>query len=308
MATKYPISEEFKPYSEFVMPINRLTISLSRMFMRVPRFFLKNNDARVDKYKILSFDSKKIDIFVITPKGLTEPAPCLINFHGGGFVIEGAKHHYQLALKYAKDLNCKVVYTRYRLAPKHQFPVAFEDAYSAFCWVYDNAKQLGIDRKNIGVGGDSAGGTLSASLCMMARDRNHPIKFKFQMLSYPFLDGRCSSRSSKKFTDTPMWNSTRSKAVTPLFMPDINIKNAVYASPVQAKSLENLPPAYIETAEFESLHDDGILYSKRLRRFGVETEVNETKGTMHGFDICFDAPKTQEAIDKRIKFMKKHFA
>ena len=87
MVGKYPISEEFKPYSEFVMPINRLTISLSRMFMRVPRFFLKNNDARVDKYKIRSFDGKKIDIYVITPQGIQEPAPCLFNFHGGGFVV-----------------------------------------------------------------------------------------------------------------------------------------------------------------------------------------------------------------------------
>ena len=308
MATKYPISEEFKPYSNFVMPINRFTITLSRLFLRVPRFFLKDKDAKVEKYKITSFDGKQIEVYLITPNGITEPAPCLFNFHGGGFVIDGAKHHYQLALKYAKDLNCKVVYTRYRLAPKHPFPVAFEDAYSAFCWAYDHSKELGIDRKNLGVGGDSAGGTLSASLCIMARDRNHPVKFKFQMLSYPFLDGRCSSRSSKRFTDVPMWNSQRSKAVTPLFMPDINVKNALYASPVQTKSLEGLPAAYIETAEFDSLRDDGILYSKRLRRFGVNTELNQTKGTMHGFDICFNAPKTQDAISRRINFMQNHFA
>lgn len=305
---KYPIKEEFKPYSSFVMPINKFTITLSRIFMRVPKEFLNNKDCKVEKYNITSFDGQKIDIYVITPNGIKEPAPCLINFHGGGFVMDGAKHHYMLALRYAKELNCKVVYTRYRLAPKYKFPVAFEDAYASFCWTYDNAKKLGIDKNNIGVGGDSVGGTLSASLCMMARDRNHPVKFKFQMLSYPFLDGRLTSRSSKKFNDVPMWNSEKSKTVTPLFIPDTTVKNAVYSSPVQAKSLENLPAAYIETAEFDSLHDDGILYSKRLRHFGIETEINETKGTMHGFDICLDAPTTQEAISKRIDFMQRHFA
>ena len=308
MIGKYPISDEFKPYSEFIMPINRFSISMLRIFMRVPAFFLKDPDAKIQKHRITSFDGKKIELYIITPNGIKEPAPCMFNFHGGGFILDGAKHHYQLALRYAKEMGCKVVYVRYRLAPKHKFPVPFEDAYSALCWVYDNAAQLGIDKKNIGVGGDSAGGTISAGLCLMARDRNHPVKFKFQMLAYPFLDGRCSSRSSKKFTDTPMWNSERSKAITPLFMPDHTIKNAVYASPVQAKSLENLPVAYIETAEFDSRHDDGILYSKRLRRFGVNTELNETKGTMHGFDICYDAPITQEAISRRIKFMQKHFA
>ena len=308
MPGKYPINEEFKPFNSFIIPINRFSIAMSRLILRVPRFFIKNDDCKVEKRLIPSFDGRKIEIYIITPKTAKAKSPCLINFHGGGFVLDGASHHYKLALEYAERLNCKVVYVRYRLAPKHPFPFPFEDAYSALTWVYDNARKIGVDRNKIGVGGDSAGGTLSAAMCLMARDRNHPIKIKFQMLSYPFLDGRCSSRSCKKFTDTPMWNSVRSKKVVPLFVPDVNAKNIMYVSPVQIKNLEGLPPAYIETAEFDSLHDDGILYSKRLVHVGVPTELNKTKGTMHGFDICYNAPTTRQIIDTRIDFMKRYFA
>ena len=100
-------------------------------------------------------------MFVISPKDLPSPAPCLVNFHGGGFVFEGYNSHYQMAMTYAREGRCKVIYVRYRLALKHPFPIPQEDCYAALCWVYDHAEELGIDRERIGVGGDSAGGTLS---------------------------------------------------------------------------------------------------------------------------------------------------
>ena len=308
MKAKYPISEQFKPYSQFAMPINRFFIGMTRIFFKTPQFFLNDKDCNVEKKKIQTFDGKNITAYLISPKNVGENAPCFINFHGGGFVLDAAKHHYQLALKYAKECNCKVMFVKYRLAPKYKFPFAFEDCYSTLSYVYDNAEELGINKKNIAVGGDSAGGTLSVATCMMANDRNHPVKVRFQMLSYPFLDGRCSSRSSKKYIDTPMWNSTLSKKVTPLFLPNLDVNNVKYASPMQIKDLSCMPTSYIETAEFDSLHDDGILFNKRLIHSGIKTELNQTKGTMHGFDICHEAPITQEAIKKRINFMQKHFA
>jgi acetyl esterase len=280
---------------------------MTRLFFRPPKNFFNDPECKVEKIKIKTFDGKKIKAYVLTPTNLKENAPCLVNFHGGGFILDAAKHHYQLAKRYAIDCSCKVIFPKYRLAPKYKFPFAFEDCYSTLTYVYDNAEKLGIDKNNIGVGGDSAGGTLSVSSCIMAKDRKHPIKVRFQMLSYPFLDGRCSSRSAKKYTDTPMWNSTLSAKVRPYFLPDLNVNNVQYASPLQIKDYEKMPTAYIETAEFDSLHDDGILFSKRLNKFGIKNEVNQTKGTMHGFDICYDAPTTQQAIKSRVEFMNKHF-
>ena len=100
------------------------------------------------------------------------------------------------------------------------------------------------------------------------KDRKHPVKFVFQMLPYPFLDARNDSESCKKYPDTPMWNSTLSERIASMTKVDRSRLDYVYYSPVEAKDFTGLPPAYIETAEFDCLHDDGILYSEKLRSAG----------------------------------------
>jgi acetyl esterase/lipase len=125
------------------------------------------------------------------------------------------------------------------------------------------------------------------------------------MLPYPFLDAQNSSDSCKRFTDTPMWNSSLSQRIAPMTNVDRSNPNYVWYSPVEAKSFENLPPAYIETAEFDCLHDDGILYDRLLRDAGIDVTLNETKGTMHGFDIAQKAPTTLAVMTQRIAFMKR---
>jgi acetyl esterase/lipase len=127
------------------------------------------------------------------------------------------------------------------------------------------------------------------------------------MLPYPFLDARNNSASSRKYTDTPMWNATLSGRIGPLTNVDKNSPDYVYYSPVEADHFEGLPPAYIETAEFDCLHDDGICYAEKLRAAGAKVVLNETKGTMHGFDIVQGAPTTQEALKARIRFMKEQY-
>ena len=250
-------------------------------------------------------DGEKITCFVLSPKNLTKKAPCLLYLHGGGFVLEAAGYHYANAMRYAKEVGCKVVFPLYRPAPRHPHPVLFEDCYAAFCWAYDHGEALGIDTTRIGIGGDSAGSTLAVGVCLMARERKHPVRFRFQMLPYPFLDARNSSDSCKRFTDTPMWNSSLSQRIAPMTNVDRSNPNYVWYSPVEAKSFENLPPAYIETAEFDCLHDDGILYDRLLRDAGIDVTLNETKGTMHGFDIAQKAPTTLAVMTQRIAFMKR---
>jgi acetyl esterase/lipase len=186
--------------------------------------------------------------------------------------------------------------------------VFFEDCYAAFCYVCDNATALGVDASRIGVGGDSAGGTHAAGVCMMARDRAHAHMPRFQMLMYPFLDARNNSESCKKYTDTPMWNSKLSTRLAPLTGADSRRPDYVYYSPLEAKSLAGLPAAYIETAEIDCLHDDGIFYAERLRAEGIEVVLNETRGTIHAFDNAQKARATEQALIERIKFLKKYFA
>ena len=304
---KYKIKREFFPFSHFTPPISEGFLNLAVPFMREPKGILSDKSIEVSRHSVKSFDGQTIECLLLSPRGVRESTPCLIYNHGGGFVLPAADYHYKNAIKYVNEIGCKLVFVYYRLAPKHPFPVFFEDCYAAMCWTYDNAAALGIDRERIGIGGDSAGSTLSVGVCLMARERNHPIKFAFQMLPYPFLDARNNSESCKKFTDTPMWNSTLSHKIGPMTRVDPSRPDYIYYSPVEADSLDGMPPAYIETAEFDCLHDDGIFYAERLRRAGVPVTLNETEGTMHGFEIVQRAETTRAAVKARIEFMREHF-
>ncbi len=305
--SKYPIKKEFFPFSNFTPPISEKFLAMAVPHMKVPKYIYKDKELDVNRHEVESYDGEKIECFLMSPKSIDGKAPCLIYIHGGGFVLPAAGYHYKNAMRYAKEAGCKVIFVNYRLAPKHPYPVFYEDCYSSMCWAYDNAEALGIDTSRIGIGGDSAGSTLAVGVCMMAKDRTHPVKFLFQMLPYPYLDARGNSESCKKYTDTPMWNSSLSDRIGPMTKVDRNALNYVYYSPVEAESFEGLPPAYIETAEFDCLHDDGILYAEKLRAAGVDVVLNETKGTMHGFDIVQRAETTKAAVESRIVFMRKAF-
>ncbi len=304
--SKYPISKHYGIFRFFSPPMSAPIFPLAAKVLTAPSFLFKDDVLDVREEKVKSYDGYELTVYVISPKGIKEPCPCLLNFHGGGFVFEGSYHHYRLAMIYAKTVGCKVIYVKYRLGPGYKLPVPMEDCYAVLRWAYENAENLGIDRERIAVGGDSAGGTLSAAVCIMNRDRGGEIPIRFQLLVYPFLDMRNSSASAKKYTDTPMWNSSLTAKVKPLLMPDGEVELS-YISPVEGQDFSRLPSSYIETAEFDCLHDDGILYADLLRKEGTEVELFETKGTMHGFDIVLKAPMTLEAIKKRTDFMKRMF-
>ena len=304
---KYKINKDFFPFSHFIPPISEKFLATAVPHMKTPKFIFKDKALNVSRHEIESYDNERIECFLMSPKSVTENAPCLIYIHGGGFVLSAAGYHYKNAMRYAKEVGCKVVFVNYRLAPQNPHPVFFEDCYAATCWAYENSDLLGIDISRIGIGGDSAGSTLAVGVCMMAKDRKHPVSFSFQMLPYPYLDARNNSESCKKFTDTPMWNSMLSSRIAPMTKADRNRPDYVYYSPVEAESFEGLPPAYIETAEFDCLHDDGILYAEKLSKAGVKVLLNETKGTMHGFDIVQKAEATKAALAARIEYMKNVF-
>lgn len=305
--SKYKIKREFFPFSHFTPPISERFLAFAVPHMKVPKFLFREKEIEVSRHEVVSFDDERIECFLLSPKNIGDNAPCLIYIHGGGFVLPGAGYHYRNALRYAKEVPCKVWFVNYRLAPKYPHPVFFEDCYRAMCHLYENAQTLGIDKSRIGIGGDSAGSTLSVGVCMMARERSHPVRFAFQMLPYPFLDARNNSESAKKYTDTPMWNSKLSHRIGPMTRVEREHPSYFWYSPVEAEHFEGLPPAYIETCEFDCLHDDGILYAEKLRESGIPVTLCETEGTMHGFDIVRNAPTTKEAIATRIAFMKEWF-
>ncbi|MBQ7290425.1 MAG: alpha/beta hydrolase [Clostridia bacterium] len=306
---KYPINKEFFPFSHIAPPIRNAKIAgWMGSKMKPPRWVNKNRDHEVStkKENIKSYDGAEISLFVIDPYGLEEVSPCLVYYHGGGFFFEGAGYHYKLAKQYALECECRVVFVQYRLAPRHPHPIPAEDCYAALRWTFENAERLKIDKEKVAVGGDSAGGALAAAVCLMARDRGTDMPL-FQLLVYPVTDRRMNYESCRKYTNTPMWNAKLSVKMWEGYVQDKNAPDIAYASPMEAEHFDGLPEAYIETAEFDCLHDEGIAYADALKNAGGQVTLNETKGTMHGFDIAEKAETTKIAVAERISYMKHQF-
>jgi acetyl esterase/lipase len=246
-------------------------------------------------------------VVVYKPDNLPDKSPCLVYFHGGAFLLAAAPYHKWLLWQYALQVPCCVVFVDYRLAPKYPFPVGLNDCYAAFEWVCANTKELGVDRNKIAVGGDSAGGALAAAVCMMARDRQSAARPLFQMLIYPVTDARQGTESMRKYTDTPLWNAPSNANMWETYLKNGTGEHREYASPAEAKTFADLPPAYIEVAEFDCLHDEGVAFAQSLRNTGIDVQLYETYGTIHGFEMSKNSAIVAESIRKRVAYMSQQF-
>ncbi len=303
----YPIHRDFKKCAYMKPPLPPFLLPLiNGVLGRVTDGVKASEGIRETKKIISGYGDGKIKLSLLEPKDIQKNAPCLLYFHGGAFMMKATPFHKRLVCEYALKAPCKVVFLDYRLAPQHAFPVGVEDCYAAFEWVYHNAEALGIDRTRIAVGGDSAGGALTAAISLMARDRRAPSPC-FQMLIYPVTDARQTTTSMQCFRDTPMWNSKLNEKMWRLYLSKGVPGKKEYASPLEAASFIDLPPAYVEVADFDCLRDEGIQYAEALNISGIPVELNKTIGTVHGFDIMKNSDIVKECIYRRIGALKKAF-
>jgi len=231
---------------------------------------------------VIPCDHGDVRARMYTPKG-TAPFPALLFVHGGGFITCSVDTHDADCRSLCDGAKCVVVSVDYRLAPEHPFPAAIDDVYRALEWVASNAKRLNIDASRIAIGGDSAGGNLSASACLIARDRSGPA-IRCQMLIYPATNLAHPETSSYIRYGEGYLVTRRfaERCLDAYFDAEGDARNP-YASPFLAADLSNLPPAFILTAEFDIVRDDGEAYAARLKDSGVPTHVSRYDGMIHGF-------------------------
>lgn len=161
--------------------------------------------------------------------------------------------------------------------------------------------------ERIGVAGDSAGACLAALLC--SRYEREGLKRPcLQMLVYPLTDSAMRTDSMKRFPDTPLWNAENNRRMWAYYVGQIGGADARDASPMHCALPRAIPDTYIETAEYDCLHDEGVLYGMRLREAGARVELNETRGTIHGYDVALHTGIAARNIEKRVSFLKKGFA
>lgn len=209
-------------------------------------------------------------------------SPALVYFHGGGLVSGSLDTHDGVCRSLANASGCRIFSVDYRLAPEHKFPAAVTDGCAATAWIVRHAGELRIDRERIAVGGDSAGATLAAVVCQLM-GRAPGVKLAAQLLLCPITDFAGETASRKAFAQGFLLENATMEQDLEQYVPSGVDAADPRISPLRAADFTDLPAAFIHTAEFDPLLDEGRAYADRLAAAGVEVHYVCHPGMIHLF-------------------------
>jgi acetyl esterase len=234
--------------------------------------------------------------------------PVWVYLHGGGFCHGGYDTRNNFCKAIATRVNCVVFSVSYRLAPENKFPAAPNDCYEAINWIAKNAEQFGGDGNRLAVGGESAGGNLSAVMAIMSRDKGGP-KIAHQTLLYPVVDAGVERDSIKKFGSGFMLDKDLMDAFHGSYIPESADKTNPYLSPLYANH-KDLAPALVITAGYDPLVDEGDLYAEKLKQAGVPVVHKRYDNMIHDFTMLLTRklPEARDSVDLIVQEVKKAFA
>lgn len=252
--------------------------------------------ARVEDLE-LPLPGRTLPARLYVPEGAASPAPLVVFYHGGGWVIGTIETHDATCRALAQKSGAAVLSVGYRLAPEHRYPTPVDDCYDALVWASRHAGDLGCDPARLAVAGDSAGGNLSAAVAIMARDRSGP-PLRHQLLIYPVTDDDYSLAS---YAENGGGEFFLGEAMMRWFWEQYlgDGDSAPLARVGSTANLSNLPPATVITAEFDPLRDEGMAYAARLDQAGISVDAAVAPGMIHGFFSMFQiAPDAWPWIER----------
>ena len=267
-------------------PLEQQTPDEARDSMRRSRALLQPDAPEVGDIKALEAPGPggPIALRLYRPKTPARPGPtgALIYFHGGGWVIGDLDSHDVLCRELANFSGHAVVSVDYRLAPEHRFPAAVDDAIAATRFIASHASTLGFDAARLAVGGDSAGGNLAAVAALALRGELSSA-LKLQLLIYPAVDAAMDYESVTRNADVLPLTRNAMSWFWDHYAGGADLKRDWRASPLHAANHADLPPAFVSTAGYDVLADEGKLYADQLEKSGVAVERMHYPGMIHGF-------------------------
>lgn len=248
--------------------------------------------------KVIDAPDGPVSVLLYDAAPGTPDRPALLYIHGGGMVLGSARQMEEAPSRLAAELGIPVASVDYRLAPETPFPGPQEDCYAALLWLANNAAELGVDPRRIGVTGQSAGGGLAAAVAHMARDRDGPALMA-QILCYPMLDHRSGGEAdawNNPNTGEFLWTRENNQfgwqSLRGNYQPEDDRKG--WFSPSLADDLGNLPPAWIGIGSIDLFFDENLDYARRLMVAGVPVDLRAYAGAYHGFNLVPDAQITKD--------------
>ncbi|AWK42039.1 alpha/beta hydrolase fold domain-containing protein [Photorhabdus laumondii subsp. laumondii] len=262
------------------------------------------NDATYNSsFTVLAEDGFPIPVRMYVPYGKEKMSdkPALVYAHGGGWCLGSLDAWDRPCRKLAESMGCVIFSVDYRLAPENPFPVPLTDFYAALCYVTDNAEKFGINRQQIAVGGDSAGGNLAVAACLMSRNQEGPA-ICYQLLFYPALDASMETDSYDKYGEGYVLTKQMMAFFWQAYINEHNSRTNPLISPSHLTHFEGLPDATILLCEYDPLRSEGEAYAQQLRDAGVSVQIETIEGMIHGAMHMTAVTPSVEAFYKKFCF------
>lgn len=253
-----------------------------------------------------AYDDARTNIY--RPLDVNEPAPVFINLHGGGFVLGDPEMDDPWCAYVANLSGCIVFNVDYVLAPEHKFPAAVYQCYEVAQWIREHAAEWGGDGSKLAIGGHSAGGNLSAAVCLLNLDKGSELPIAYQILDYPPLDLHTDPAEKPSFAEAIPVDMAR--MFNEMYFENTSDARNPLASPVFApiSSLQHLPPALVITAGKDSLAAEAEQYAAHLKQAGVAVTQRQYPGEAHGFTHSGTPANAEEAWQLMASELKNIFA
>lgn len=260
-------------------------------------------------HQTVNHEGHQVEIEIIQPNSPKEAMPAYLYMHGGGMVSGDCTLDNEDNARLADELQCMVVSVDYRLAPETKFPGQLEDCYAVLKWMHDNANTLNIDASRIAIGGNSAGGALTASLAQMAVDRGE-VNIVLQNLHIPMLDDRTvNTKTVNEFSGDYGWTREMNDFAWEMYLGHKagQQEPETYAVPARRDNLSGLPATLITIGSLDLFVDEAMDYAHRLIRSGVKTEFHVYPGLYHLGEHVPGARIKDQLFNDRLSAMKRAF-
>ncbi|SMF31534.1 MULTISPECIES: alpha/beta hydrolase [unclassified Pseudomonas] len=262
------------------------------------------------KAHTIQANGEAITLQVVRPANVKGELPVFMFFHGGGWVLGDFPTHQRLIRDLVVGSGAVAVYVDYTPSPEAHYPTAINQAYAATRWVAEHGKAIGVDGKRLAVAGNSVGGNMAAVVALKAKEAGTP-KLRFQLLLWPVTDASFETGSYKQFAEGHFLTTGMMKWFWNSYTTDAKAREQIYASPLRASSeqLKGLPPALVQTAEFDVLRDEGEAYARKLDAAGVTVTAVRYNGMIHDYGLLnplSQVPEVKAAMRQAAGELKVH--
>lgn len=260
--------------------------------------------------KTIQADGQRIKLTIVRPASAKGTLPAFMFFHGGGWVLGDYPTHARLIRDLVVNSGAVAVYVDYTPSPEAHYPAAINQAYAATKWVAEHGKEIDVDGARLAVAGNSVGGNMAAVVALMAKDKGTP-KLRFQALLWPVTDASFETGSYGQFAQGHFLTKPMMQWFWDSYTTDAKQRAEIYASPLRASTeqLKGLPPALVQTAEFDVLRDEGEAYARKLDAASVAVTATRYNGMIHDYGLLnplAKVPAVQAAMRQAGEELKVH--